>query len=113
MKRLTHKRKQLLATLALMLAVCLFFVWLGAGMYRSVPQADRGKLYLRMDTGDQALMGDVKLQLKRYPGDIPVVLVDGVSLSQRQVPESAYVNNSEALITALSGLLGEANVKKK
>ena len=44
MKRLTHKRKQLLATLALMLAVCLFFVWLGAGMYRSVPQADRGGL---------------------------------------------------------------------
>lgn len=44
MKRLTHKRKQLLATLALMLAVCLFFVWLGAGMYRSVPEGDRGGL---------------------------------------------------------------------
>ncbi len=42
--KLTHKTKQLLATLALMLAVCLFFVWLGAGMYRSVPEADRGGL---------------------------------------------------------------------
>jgi len=42
--KLNHKTKQLAATLALMLAVCLFFIWLGAGMYRSVPEADRGGL---------------------------------------------------------------------
>jgi|GEM_PF-1916632 len=42
--KLNHKTRQLAATLALMLAVCLFFVWLGAGMYRSVPEGDRGGL---------------------------------------------------------------------
>lgn len=42
--KLNHRTKQLAATLALMLAVCLFFIWLGAGMYRSVPEGDRGGL---------------------------------------------------------------------
>ncbi len=39
-----HKTKQLAATLVLMLVVCLFFIWLGAGMYHSVPEGDRGGL---------------------------------------------------------------------
>ncbi|MGN0629202.1 MAG: hypothetical protein ACI4IW_06200 [Oscillospiraceae bacterium] len=38
------RTKKIVTTVAVTLAVCLFFVWLGAGMYVSVPEEERGGL---------------------------------------------------------------------
>lgn len=38
------RTKKIVTTVAVTLAVCLFFIWLGAGMYISVPEEERGDL---------------------------------------------------------------------
>ena len=43
--RLSKKTKKIATTAAIVFAVCLFFIWLGAGMYISVPESRRGELW--------------------------------------------------------------------
>ncbi len=38
------RTKKIITTVAITLAVCLFFIWLGAGMYISVPEEERSEL---------------------------------------------------------------------
>ena len=42
---LSKKTKHIIATVAVTFAVFLFFIWLGVGMYVSVPQESRGELW--------------------------------------------------------------------
>ncbi len=42
---LSKKAKHITATAAITFAVFLFFIWLGAGMYVSVPAENRGELW--------------------------------------------------------------------
>lgn len=42
---LSKKAKHITATVAVTFAVFLFFIWLGVGMYISVPQESRGELW--------------------------------------------------------------------
>lgn len=74
-------------------------------------RASDDKLYLRMDAGDEALMSKVQEALRRFPGNVPVVLYDEALKRQMLVPRELYVNPSGAASEQLKGLLGEGNVK--
>ncbi len=43
--RLSKKTKKITTTAAIIFAVFLFFIWLGVGMYVSVPEGSRGELW--------------------------------------------------------------------
>lgn len=43
--RLSKKAKKIATTAAIIFAVFLFFIWLGVGMYVSVPEGSRGELW--------------------------------------------------------------------
>jgi len=49
-------------------------------------RASDDKLYLRMDAGDDALMSKVQDALRRFPGNVPVVLYDEALKRQMLVP---------------------------
>ena len=71
------------------------------------------KLYLRLDMQDAGLFDRVKTALSRFPGNIPVVLVDGVTRKSMQAPRDLYINPSDAIIDIMKEMLGEENVKLK
>lgn len=72
-----------------------------------------GKLYLRFDTADESLSGRVFTLLRRYPGNIPVVLHNPNTKKTQLVPKEMYVNETSALRDILSELLGKDNVKQQ
>lgn len=71
------------------------------------------KLYLRFDTGDESLSGRVYTLLRRFPGNIPVVLHNPNTKKTQLVPKEMYVNESAALRDILYELLGKDNVKQQ
>ena len=71
------------------------------------------KLYLRLDMQDAGLFDRVKTVLSRFPGNIPVVLVDGATRKSMQAPRDLYINPSDAIIDIMKEMLGEENVKLK
>ncbi len=71
------------------------------------------KLYLRMDTSDEPLMQRVTGTLKRFPGNVPVVLYDGATNKAKLAPKELYINPAGAALNELSKLLGAENVKIK
>lgn len=72
-----------------------------------------GKLYLRMDMGDERLFGRVKAVLSRFPGNLPVIMVDAATRKSMQAPRELYINPSDAIIEIMNEMLGEENVKLK
>lgn len=74
--------------------------------------ADR-KLYLRMDTGDQKLMDRVSAVLRRFPGNVPVVMFDPALKKARLAPQDMFINLTGAVEDVLTEILGEDNVKLK
>ncbi len=69
------------------------------------------KLYLRMDTEDSALVRRVSDTLRRFPGNVPVVLYDEERNRKRLAPRDQYVNPSDATLAELKELLGTENVR--
>ncbi|HOG01157.1 MAG: DNA polymerase III subunit alpha [Firmicutes bacterium ADurb.Bin248] len=74
-------------------------------------RASDDKLYLRMDTEDGALVRRVSDTLRRFPGNVPVVLYDEARNRKRLVPREQYVNPSGAALTELGEFLGADNVR--
>ncbi len=70
------------------------------------------KLFLRLNTQDALQTARVTNMLQRFPGNVPVVLYDPATQKQKLVPESCYINPSEALLSALIAILGDENVKR-
>ena len=72
-----------------------------------------GKLYLRFDTEDQPLRARVLTLLRRFPGNVPVVLHNPGTKKTQLVPKDMYVNEASALRDILNELLGKENVKQQ
>jgi len=75
--------------------------------------APQGKLYLRLDMGDTRLFERVKTVLSRFPGNLPVIMVDAVTRKSMQAPRELFINPSDAIMDIMKELLGEENVKLK
>ena len=69
------------------------------------------KLYLRMSLEAEGPWAQVQDLIRRYPGDVPVVLFDGKTRKQKLVPRSMYINPDPALLGLLSRTLGKENVR--
>ncbi len=76
-------------------------------------EAAAEKVYLRYNTTDSALHDRVLTLLKRFPGNIPVVIHNPVSKKTQMVPKDLYINASAALRDILEELLGTDNVKQR
>ena len=75
--------------------------------------AAASKLYLRLDMGDTRLFERVKTVLSRFPGNLPVVMVDAATRRSMQAPRELFINPSDAIMDIMKELLGEENVKLK
>lgn len=69
------------------------------------------KLYLRLDLMDKDLLGRLTVLLKRFPGNVPVILCDKGTDQKKAAPKDMYINPSEAFIEIMREALGEENVK--
>lgn len=76
-------------------------------------RASEDRLYLRLNTTDEQLVQRVTETLKRYPGNVPVVLYDDILNKQRLVPKDMYINPSDRVDIDLKQLLGADNVRIK
>ena len=72
-----------------------------------------GKLYLRLDMGDTRIFDRVKTVLSRFPGNLPVIMVDSATRKSMQAPRELFINPSDAVIDIMKEMLGEENVKLK
>lgn len=71
------------------------------------------KIYLRLDMQDKLLMDRLMAVLKRFPGNVPVVLHDPKQKRTSLAPKEMFVNPSQGVKDILINLLGEDNVKVK
>ncbi len=71
------------------------------------------KLYLRLNMGDTRLFERVKTVLSRFPGNLPVVMVDIATRKSMQAPRELYINPSNGIMDIMNEMLGEENVKLK
>lgn len=71
------------------------------------------KLYLRMKTRDDELMARICENLRRFPGNLPVIMYYEDERKQSAAPKTLYINPAEGLLDILKHLLGEDNVKVK
>lgn len=78
---------------------------------RALKKGGEKKLYLRLSLEEDGPLEQVSGLLRRYPGDVAVILYDGATKKQRIVPRELYVNSSEALLTLLTNTLGKENVR--
>ncbi|MBQ3131324.1 MAG: DNA polymerase III subunit alpha, partial [Clostridia bacterium] len=75
--------------------------------------AASSKLYLRLDMGDGRLFDRVKTVLSRFPGNLPVIMVDSLTRKSMQAPRELFINPSDAVMDIMKEMLGEENVKLK
>ena len=78
-----------------------------------IRQAGEEKLYLRYDTSNEALHARVIALLRRFPGNIPVVLHNPNTKKTQMVPKDMFVNAAGGLQEILCELLGAENVKRR
>lgn len=78
---------------------------------RTLRKGGEKKLYLRLSLEEGGPLEQVSGLLRRYPGNVAVILYDGATKKQRIVPRELYVNPSEALLTLLNNTLGKENVR--
>lgn len=78
---------------------------------RALRKGGEKKLYLRMRLSEDGPLEQVSAYLRRYPGDVPVVLFDDSTRKQQLVPKELYINPSPALLDLLSQTLGKENVR--
>ncbi len=71
------------------------------------------KLYLRLNTADASLTQRMRETLKRFPGNVPVVLYDDQLNKTMLVTKDLYINFSGAAEQELKQLLGADNVRIK
>ena len=71
------------------------------------------KIYLRLDTQDKPLMDRLMSVLRRFPGNVPVILHDPNTKRTQLAPKELFVNPSGAVKDVLCELLGQDNVKIK
>ena len=71
------------------------------------------KLYLRFAALTEDEMRRAAAFLKRFPGATPVILFDAGKRMQKSVPDSLYVNVTDALLQAAETEFGKDNVKLK
>ncbi|HWQ58480.1 MAG TPA: DNA polymerase III subunit alpha [Clostridia bacterium] len=76
-------------------------------------RASDDKLYLRMDIEEDASVRRVSDALRRFPGNVPVILYDEARNRKKLVPKELYVNPSGAALIELKELLGTENVRLK
>lgn len=70
-------------------------------------------LYLRISGQDAAITDRVSVTLKRFPGNVPVVLYYPETDKKLRVPKDMYANPANGLLDILSEILGQENVKVK
>lgn len=73
----------------------------------------KSKLYLRFESHDEELLARVTTVLKRYPGNVPVILFEADTKRTQMAARELYVNASEAFIDIMENLLGKKNVVLK
>ncbi len=78
---------------------------------RTLKKGGEKKLYLRLSLEEGGPLEQVSGLLRRYPGDVAVILYDGATKKQRIVPRELYINPSEALLALLTNTLGKENVR--
>ena len=78
---------------------------------RTLKKGGEKKLYLRLSLEEGGPLEQVSGLLRRYPGDVAVILYDGATKKQRIVPRELYINPSEALLALLTNILGKENVR--
>lgn len=71
------------------------------------------KLYLRLDTQNKQTMDRLTAVLKRFPGNVPVILHDPNTKRTQLAPKEMFVNPLGAVLDVLCELLGQDNVKMK
>ncbi len=71
------------------------------------------KIYLRLDTQNTQIMDRLMTVLKRFPGNVPVILHDPNTKRTQLAPKEMFVNPSDAVLDVLYELLGQDNVKMK
>ncbi len=71
------------------------------------------KIYLRLDTADATLMDRLMTVLRRFPGNVPVILHDPNTKRTQLAPKELFVNPSGAVKDVLYELLGQDNVRIK
>ncbi|MBR0026814.1 MAG: DNA polymerase III subunit alpha, partial [Clostridia bacterium] len=69
------------------------------------------KAYLKIPYGEGAKRSAVVEIMRRFPGSIPVVLYDETTKKKSAAPKELYINDSDALLSDLTALLGGGNVK--
>lgn len=69
------------------------------------------KLYLRMKSRDEQTVSQICECLRRFPGNMPVIMYYEDERRQSAAPKTLYINPAEGLLDILKNLLGETNVK--
>ena len=69
-----------------------------------------GRLYLRLDMNDSAMVERIQTMLRRYPGN---VTVDAATKKAMQADRGMSINPSPAFMAIMNEMLGEENVKLK
>ena len=72
-----------------------------------------GRLYLRLDMNDSAMVERIQTMLRRYPGNVTVILVDAATKKAMQADRGMSINPSPAFMAIMNEMLGEENVKLK
>ena len=94
-----------------------FVVGLGPGGGQFLTVQAQSALQQKLDLRFAALTEDQMRRaaafLKRFPGATPVILFDAGKRMQKSVPDSLYVNVTDALLQAAETEFGKDNVKLK
>lgn len=69
------------------------------------------KVYIKLDERNRARLAELKDILRRYPGDIPVILFDAAQKRQSAAPRELYINASADCMDAMKSCCGSGNVK--
>ena len=72
-----------------------------------------GRLYLRLDMNDSEMVERIQTMLRRYPGNVTVILVDAATKKAMQADKGMSINPSPAFMAIMNEMLGEENVKLK
>lgn len=78
---------------------------------QALRKGNEKKLYLRISLREDGPREQVSGLLRRYPGDVAVVLFDGETRKQKLVPRELYVNPAPDLLELLNQAIGKENVK--
>ena len=78
----------------------------------NLPQKNiKDGFYLKIANIESVEFAKVKTVLSKYSGNIPVIIYCTDTKRKLEAPKELWVNGKESLITEISAILGENNVK--